>query len=90
LQSWGERWTYDGERPIALHHETCGATVSAVTSCSHCGEPLLAADVRPVAGPGLDDWPDETEVGAARERIRSAAAQAGRQATADVGRSSSS
>ncbi len=67
MQSWGNRWAF-GETgpPLLMRHEPCGATVEAVTSCSHCGERLAVGDLAPLRGPGFDAG--ETEVSDALDR----------------------
>jgi len=46
LMQWGDRYLADGDAPMVLTHR-CGHTLGAVTTCSSCGEPILARDVRP-------------------------------------------
>ena len=46
LMQWGDRYLADGDAPMVLTHH-CGHTLGAVTTCSSCGEPILARDVRP-------------------------------------------
>jgi DNA-binding HxlR family transcriptional regulator len=77
MQAWGDRWIF-GEQgpPVVFRHETCGATVSPVAACSHCGEQLQIADITPLPGPGFDPEPG-SELPAAFERwqeLRAAAA----------------
>jgi DNA-binding HxlR family transcriptional regulator len=45
ISAWGDRWTMDGTGPPALiRHRGCGQPTAAEIRCSHCGEPLRAAD----------------------------------------------
>lgn len=65
MQAWGNRWVFAAEdSPLHLRHERCGETVQVLPTCSHCGEPLSAAEVTPVAGPGLVDGPGTHELAA--------------------------
>jgi len=47
LMQWGDRYLTNGDAPpmVLTHH--CGEVLGAVTTCSSCGEPVLARDVRP-------------------------------------------
>ena len=55
LREWGDDWiTGAGNEPVLLEHRACGHTVRVVPVCDHCGEPLDAATVRAVPGPGAD------------------------------------
>jgi DNA-binding HxlR family transcriptional regulator len=45
ISAWGDRWTTDGAGPPAvIRHLGCGHPTIAEIRCSHCGEPLHAAD----------------------------------------------
>jgi DNA-binding HxlR family transcriptional regulator len=45
ISAWGDRWTMAGTGPPALiRHCRCGQPTTAEIRCSHCGEPLRAAD----------------------------------------------
>ena len=46
LMQWGDRHLSDGGAPpmVLTHH--CGHELGAVTTCSSCGEPVLAREVR--------------------------------------------
>lgn len=47
LMQWGDRYLANGEpAPMVLTHN-CGHTLGAVMTCSSCGDPILARDVRP-------------------------------------------
>ena len=54
MLSWGDRWTAgeDGP-PMFLRHKGCKELVEARVTCSCCGEPLRADEVRLEPGPGL-------------------------------------
>ncbi len=54
LVRWGDRWM-DGGRgaPVIYKHVPCGHLTQPTMVCSECGEPLLARDITPLAGPGL-------------------------------------
>ena len=54
LISWGDRWRAGkAGLPMLIRHRNCGQTVSAEVTCSCCGEPLKAGDVRLEPGPGF-------------------------------------
>jgi DNA-binding HxlR family transcriptional regulator len=45
ISAWGDRWTTSQAGPPALiRHRGCGHSTVAEIRCSHCGEPLHAAD----------------------------------------------
>ncbi len=53
LIDWGDRWTAeDVGPPMLLRHKRCGDVVHAEVTCSSCGEPLRAKEVRLEPGPG--------------------------------------
>ncbi|MFL5824360.1 MAG: winged helix-turn-helix transcriptional regulator [Solirubrobacteraceae bacterium] len=58
LISWGDRWTAGKEGvPMLMRHTRCGEVVDAAVSCSNCGEPLHADEVRLEPGPGArEGW----------------------------------
>jgi DNA-binding HxlR family transcriptional regulator len=64
MRQWGDRWAAPGGPPVETRHTTCGHIVTAVPSCSHCGEPLDARSVTAIPGPGASagDF-DRTRVG---------------------------
>lgn len=73
MQAWGNRWACgEAGPPILLRHETCGALVDVVPSCSNCGERLRPADITPLRGPGFVPGPGTAEVLAALERREAA------------------
>ncbi|HSI26231.1 MAG TPA: helix-turn-helix domain-containing protein [Aeromicrobium sp.] len=56
MMAWGDRWVAPNEGPpVLLRHLTCGHDVHAEVVCSHCREPLEAAEVAPRLGPGFPD-----------------------------------
>jgi DNA-binding HxlR family transcriptional regulator len=57
MRQWGDRWEAPEGAPVDLVHKECGHVTTAVPTCSACGEPLTARDVRAVAGPGASDDP---------------------------------
>jgi DNA-binding HxlR family transcriptional regulator len=57
MRQWGDRWEAPGGPPVELVHRGCGHVASMVPTCSACGEPVTARDVRAVAGPGGTDDP---------------------------------
>ena len=55
MRQWGDRHVAPDGPPLVLIHEGCGQVADAVTSCSQCGEPLTARNVRPRRGSGDRD-----------------------------------
>ena len=54
LLSWGDSWTAGKPGPpMLIRHKNCGEIVAAEVTCSACGEPLNAREVRLEPGPGL-------------------------------------
>jgi len=54
LLSWGDRWTAEEAGvPMHMRHRGCRQTFTAAVTCSECGEPLAAGDVRLEPGPGF-------------------------------------
>jgi DNA-binding HxlR family transcriptional regulator len=53
LMRWGDKHV-PGESgpPVVLEHLTCGKPTTPTMTCSECGEPVLARDMRPLPGPG--------------------------------------
>jgi DNA-binding HxlR family transcriptional regulator len=46
VSAWGDKWTTSEAGPPALiRHRLCSHPATAEIRCSHCGEPLHAADV---------------------------------------------
>jgi DNA-binding HxlR family transcriptional regulator len=53
LIAWGDRWTAgDAGPPMLVRHRECGKLVKPEVTCSSCGEPLHAKEVRLEPGPG--------------------------------------
>jgi DNA-binding HxlR family transcriptional regulator len=53
LLAWGDRWAAeDVGPPMLVRHQRCGETVAPQVTCSGCGKPLHAAEVRLEPGPG--------------------------------------
>ncbi len=52
MRQWGDRWAAPGGPPVQIRHITCGHIVTAVPTCSNCGEPLDARSVTAGPGPG--------------------------------------
>lgn len=47
ITAWGDRWTTSSDGPPAsIRHISCGAIVTAELTCSHCTQPLSAAQVQ--------------------------------------------
>jgi DNA-binding HxlR family transcriptional regulator len=56
MRQWGDRYAAPDGPPLRVVHKECGKVSQAVMTCSACGEPLAARDVRAVRGPGdLDE-----------------------------------
>jgi len=55
MRQWGDRWAAPGGPPLEIRHTSCGHIVTAVPTCSHCGEPLDARSVTAIPGPGASD-----------------------------------
>ena len=53
MTRWGDRWLAGEAGPPVLHrHRACGEISHVELTCAHCGEPMHAGDVEPLAGPG--------------------------------------
>jgi len=52
MRQWGDRWRAPDGPPIDIVHNACGHVAQIVPTCSVCGEPVGARDVRAVPGPG--------------------------------------
>jgi DNA-binding HxlR family transcriptional regulator len=52
MRQWGDRHAAPGGPPVEIVHKACGHVAEVVSTCSACGEPIGARDVRAVAGPG--------------------------------------
>jgi DNA-binding HxlR family transcriptional regulator len=54
LLSWGDRWTATkAGPPMLLRHKGCRKVADAQVTCSCCGKPIKANEVRLEPGPGL-------------------------------------
>jgi len=50
---WSHRWLVaEGQETIQLLHKDCGKTVEPKVICSHCDQPVTAARVQVMPGPG--------------------------------------
>jgi DNA-binding HxlR family transcriptional regulator len=69
MQSWGDRWVF-GEQgpPVLFRHEKCGAVMSPIPACDHCGERVEVTDLTPLPGPSFPT--NAGEMSAAFERLR--------------------
>ncbi|MHB1583485.1 MAG: winged helix-turn-helix transcriptional regulator [Acidimicrobiales bacterium] len=52
MRQWGDRHAAPDGPPVEMVHTACGAVATAVPTCSACGGPLTARDVRARPGPG--------------------------------------
>jgi len=52
MRQWGDKYAAPDGPPLRVVHNKCGKTALAISTCSACGEPLAARDVRAVRGPG--------------------------------------
>ncbi len=52
MRQWGDTHAAPDGPPLVLVHRACGQVVDAVMTCSSCGEPIAATDVRARRGPG--------------------------------------
>ena len=51
----GDRWAAPSGPPVETRHAGCGHIVTAVPTCSHCGQPLDARAVTAIPGPGASE-----------------------------------
>lgn len=66
MRQWGDRWAAPAGPPLEIRHTSCGHIVTAVPTCSHCGERLDARSVTAIPGPGASDGDfDRTALAAA-------------------------
>ena len=69
MRQWGDRWAAAEGPQVEIRHNACGQVVTAVPSCSHCGEPLDARSVTAIPGPGAAEGDfDRTAVAGALSR----------------------
>ncbi len=53
LAGWGDRWLAGEDGPPALfRHRSCGEASNVTLHCSQCDQPMTAADVDVLDGPG--------------------------------------
>jgi DNA-binding HxlR family transcriptional regulator len=52
MRQWGDKYAAPDGPPLQLVHKGCGEISDAVLTCTTCGEPIGARDVRAVPGPG--------------------------------------
>jgi DNA-binding HxlR family transcriptional regulator len=52
MRQWGDKHGAPDGPPLQTVHKACGQISEAVLTCSSCGEPIGARDVRVVPGPG--------------------------------------
>lgn len=52
MRQWGDRHAAPNGPPLELIHRGCGEVSQAVMTCSACGEPIDAGEVRAIRGPG--------------------------------------
>ncbi len=52
MRQWGDAYAAPEGPPLQLIHQACNQTSEARLTCSACGEPMGARDVRAVAGSG--------------------------------------
>jgi DNA-binding HxlR family transcriptional regulator len=52
MRQWGDRWASPAGSPVLMRHNDCGQIVSALPTCSGCGEELEPRSVTAVPGPG--------------------------------------
>ena len=63
MRQWGDRWAAPDGPPLKIRHKACGRVVSAVPTCSYCGEVLEPRDITALPGPGaLDGDYDRTRL----------------------------
>src|SRR5271167_2126713 len=52
MRQWGDKHAAPEGPPLEVIHKACDHTCVAVLTCSSCGAPVAARDVRAVPGPG--------------------------------------
>ncbi len=55
MRQWGDKYAAPDGPPLQVVHKACGQIAEAMLTCSTCGQPLGARDVRAAAGPGDAD-----------------------------------
>jgi DNA-binding HxlR family transcriptional regulator len=51
MRQWGDKYAAPDGPPLQVIHKACDHVTEAVLTCSTCGEPMGARDVRAVPGP---------------------------------------
>ncbi len=68
MQSWGDRWIFGTDRePVVIRHGECGALTKPELTCAECGEPLTAAGITALPGPGFVTGRGSAGVGATHD-----------------------
>jgi DNA-binding HxlR family transcriptional regulator len=52
MRQWGDKWAAPDGPPVETRHAGCGQIMTALSTCTHCGEPLDARSVVAVPGSG--------------------------------------
>jgi DNA-binding HxlR family transcriptional regulator len=52
MRQWGDKYAAPEGPPLQLVHRECHRVSEAVMTCSACGEPIGASDVKAIVGPG--------------------------------------
>jgi DNA-binding HxlR family transcriptional regulator len=53
MVGWGDKWLAgQAGAPVLYRHHACGEVSHVDLRCAHCGEPMHAADVELLPGPG--------------------------------------
>jgi DNA-binding HxlR family transcriptional regulator len=69
MRQWGDAYAAPDGPPLLLVHRACGQVVDAVMTCSACGTPIEASDVRAQRGPGaVEDLITPPRAGSHRRR----------------------
>jgi DNA-binding HxlR family transcriptional regulator len=75
MRQWGDTYAAPDGPPLILVHRACGHTVDAVMTCSACGAPVAAKDVRAQRGPGaVEDLIASARAGSSRRAARESTA----------------
>jgi DNA-binding HxlR family transcriptional regulator len=52
MRQWGDKYAAPDGPPLRVVHNKCDKVTHLVITCSACGEPLTARNVRAIRGPG--------------------------------------
>jgi hypothetical protein len=52
MRQWGDQHAAPDGPPLEVIHADCGKISEALLTCSSCGKPIGATDVRAIRGPG--------------------------------------